>query len=47
MTKQSDSIKYVCPNGCPNPTPAWWPPPLGATAPPCSNCDAPLKKRPA
>lgn len=40
-----DGGGLVCPNGCPNPSPAWWPAPVGEVDPPCSNCDAPLAKR--
>lgn len=37
-------VIYGCPNGCEQPRPAWWPAPLGASAPPCSRCDAPLRE---
>lgn len=37
-------VRWECPNGCENAKPAWWPAPLGGTAPPCSRCDAPLKR---
>lgn len=37
---------WACPNGCRAPSPATWAPPLGAKAPPCGNCDAPLSRTP-